>query len=238
MDSDILNRRTLAENLESVIQRIEAARIRVSEHHIVKMVVVSKYTPRENIATLYDLGQRAFGENQVQQLAERMEALEELPLEWHMIGRLQKNKINRLIDLDPFLMHSLDSLELAEALDKRLAAKERKMACLLQINSAREESKAGVAPEAAADLYREITERFPRIRLRGVMTIGAHTDDRARIRESFETTRRIFDTLSDRGAEFCSMGMSGDFELAIECGSNMVRIGSALFQNRHGGSGR
>ncbi|ADV46709.1 YggS family pyridoxal phosphate-dependent enzyme [Nitratifractor salsuginis] len=228
-DYKILSRETLARNLEAVIQRIEAARIKVDEHHIVKMVVVSKYTAIENIATLYDLGQRAFGENQVQQLEERVHALEDLPLEWHMIGRLQKNKINKLIDLDPFLLQSLDSLDLAEALDKRLEAKEKRMECLLQINSAREESKAGVAPEAAVDVYREIKERFSRIDLRGVMTIGAHTDDKATVRKSFETTRRIFDELQSEGAEICSMGMSGDFELAIECGSNMVRIGSALF---------
>jgi len=228
--AEILNRDTLARNLESLIQRIEKARIGVSEHHIVKLVVVSKYTAVENIATLYELGQRAFGENQVQQLAERMEALEELPLEWHMIGRLQKNKINKLIDLDPFLMHSLDSLELAEALDKRLEAKEKTLECLLQINSAREASKAGVTPEAALDTYREIRERYPRILLRGVMTIGAHTDETETVRKSFETTRRIFDELRPDGADICSMGMSGDFELAIACGSTMVRIGSALFR--------
>ena len=227
---EILSKETLSRNLDSVIQRIEAARIKVDEHQIVKMVVVSKYTAVENIATLYELGQRAFGENQVQQLQERMQQLEDLPLEWHMIGRLQKNKINKLIDCDPFLMHSLDSLELAEALDKRLEAKGKSMECLLQINSAREASKAGFDPDEAADRYREIRERFGRIRLRGVMTIGAHSEDEALIRRSFETTRRIFDTLRSEGAEICSMGMSGDFELAIECGSNMVRIGSALFR--------
>jgi len=230
MAETILSRETLAENLETVIQRIEAARIRVSEHHIVRMVVVSKYTAVENIATLYDLGQRAFGENRVQQLEERMQRLEDLPLEWHMIGRLQKNKINKLIELNPFLLHSLDSIELAEALNKRLEAKGKTMECLLQINSAREESKAGVSPEAGVETYREILERFPGIRLRGVMTIGAHTEEQKTVRESFRTTRKIFDALQKEGAEICSMGMSGDFELAIECGSTMVRIGSALFR--------
>ncbi len=229
VDKKILDKDTLATKLDAVIQRIEAARIKVDEHHIVKMVVVSKYTAIENIATLYELGQRAFGENQVQQLQERIQALEELPLEWHMIGRLQKNKINKLIDLDPFLFHSLDSLELAEALHKRLEAKSKSMECLLQINSAREESKAGVAPETAIDIYQEIQERFPRIKLRGVMSIGAHSTDKKLVQKSFETTRKIFDELQSAKAMICSMGMSGDFELAIECGSNMVRIGSAIF---------
>jgi pyridoxal phosphate enzyme (YggS family) len=237
MDNNILTRKQLADNLESVIQRIEAARIRVGERHIVKMVAVAKYTEVENIRILYDLGQRAFGENQVQQLTERMELLEEFPLEWHMIGRLQKNKINRLLELDPFLMHSLDSPELAEALDKRLQKHGKTMRCLLQINSSGESTKAGVSPEKARDIYRMIRERFPRIILKGVMTIGAHTQNLADIRKSFESTRRIFDELSGEGAEICSMGMSGDFELAIECGSTMVRVGSALFKNPKNGIG-
>jgi len=226
----ILDKEQLRKNLDEVIWKIEQARISVSEHHIVKLVTVAKYTEVENIATLYELGQRAFGENQVQQLRDRMQQLEELPLEWHMIGRLQKNKINNLIDLRPMLMHSLDSIELAQELDKKLSAKSATMHCLLQINAAREESKAGVAPEAAADTYQEIKERFPNIILRGVMTIGAHTDDTQAIQKSFETTHTVFERLKKEGATVCSMGMSGDYELAIKCGSNLVRIGSALFK--------
>ena len=116
----ILDKELLRRNLDEVIWKIEEARITVSEHHIVQLVGVGKYTEIENIATLYELGQRAFGENQVQQLAQRMEALDELPLQWHMIGTLQKNKINKLIDLRPFLLQSLDSIELAEELNKKL----------------------------------------------------------------------------------------------------------------------
>jgi hypothetical protein len=202
----------------------------VSEHHIVKIVAVSKYVDSEAVASLYEIGQRAFGENRVQDLKSKMERLEDLPLEWHFIGSLQKNKINQLIDLDPFLMQSLHSLELAQALDKRLEAKGKTMECLLQINSAKEETKSGVMPEEAKDLYAQIAETCPRIDLRGVMSIGAHTDDKTAVTKSFETTRRIFDGLE--GAETCSMGMSGDFELAIECGSTMVRLGSILFPER------
>ena len=231
MDKPVIKKEKLYKNLEDLIQRIEAARIRHGEHHIVRLVVVSKYTNVENIGTLYELGQRAFGENQVQQLEERSERLKELPIEWHMLGRLQKNKINKLIDLQPFLMHSLDSMELAEALNKRLEAKNRTLSCLLQINSSKEATKAGFMPEKAEAAYHEISRRFDRIRLRGVMTIGAHSSDRDTIRKSFETTHSIFHKLQlSAGAGICSMGMSGDFELAIECGSNMVRIGSAIFK--------
>ncbi len=226
----ILDKEHLRANLDEVIWNIEQARITVSEHHIVKLVTVAKYTEVENIATLYELGQRAFGENQVQQLRERMAQLEELPLEWHMIGRLQKNKINNLIDLRPALLQSLNSLDLAQELQKKLAAKEAKMHCLLQINSSGEETKAGVSPDEAVETYLNIKANCPDITLKGVMTIGAHTDDEKEIQKSFEITHNIYEKLEKEGASICSMGMSGDYELAIKCGSNLVRIGSALFK--------
>ncbi|WP_457597486.1 YggS family pyridoxal phosphate-dependent enzyme [Hydrogenimonas sp.] len=224
-----MDRETMQKRLDELIWRVEEARIRRSEHHIVRIVAVSKYASEEQIRTLYDLGQRAFGESRVQTLQERLEKLDDLPIEWHFIGRLQKNKINHLIRANPFLMHSLDSLELAEAMEKRLAEQDISMECLLQINSAREESKAGVDPDEAREVYMKIKASCPHIELRGVMTIGAHTDDQSEIRKSFETTYAIFDALKKEGADICSMGMSHDFELAIECGSNMIRVGSLLF---------
>ena len=214
-------------HIDHIIDRIEKARIRVSEHHIVKIVAVSKYSDADAVAALYKIGQRAFGENRVQDLKTKTEALDALPLEWHFIGSLQKNKINQLLALDPFMFQSLDSIELAEAMQIRLAERDMKLDTLLQINTAREATKSGVMPEAAKDIYRQISETCPNIALKGVMTIGAHTDDQALIRRSFEQTRSIFDDLP--GATVCSMGMSGDFELAIECGSNMVRLGSVMF---------
>lgn len=227
----ILNKEQLRANLDEVIWNIEEARITVSEHHIVKLVTVAKYTQIENIATLYTLGQRAFGENQVQQLKARMDALENLPLEWHMIGSLQKNKINNLIDLRPALMQSLDTMELALELNKKLLAKEQSMHCLLQINAADEESKSGVSAAQAIDIYQEIQETCPQINLKGVMSIGAHSKETKLIQQSFETTHSIYEKLAKEGATICSMGMSSDYELAIKCGSNLVRIGSALFNS-------
>ena len=226
----ILDKEQLRANLDEVIWNIEEARITVSEHHIVKLVTVAKYTEIENIETLYELGQRAFGENQVQQLKERMAVLEDLPLEWHMIGTLQKNKINNLIDLRPNLMQSLDSMSLAEELNKKLEAKNSKMNCLLQINAANEESKSGVSVAGSIDIYQQIKETCPNITLKGVMTIGAHTDDTKLIQQSFETTHSIYEKLEKEGATVCSMGMSSDYALAIRCGSNLIRVGSALFK--------
>jgi len=226
----ILDKETLRANLDRVIWDIEEARIKRSEHLIVQLCVISKYTEVENIKTLYELGQRNFGENQVQQLEARVKELEDLPLAWHMVGTLQTNKINKLIDLNPVLLQSLDSLKLADELNKRLEAKGKTMSALLQINSAKEDTKSGVMPEAAVDIYQQIKESYPNIELKGVMSIGAHTQDKEIIKKSFDITYKIFESLQKDGAKICSMGMSSDYKLAIECGSNMVRIGSALFK--------
>ncbi len=220
----------LRKNLDKVIWNIEQARIEVSEHHIVKLVAVGKYSNEESIATLYELGQRAFGENQVQQLASRMESLEALPLEWHMIGSLQSNKINKLLELRPSLFQALDSLKLAESLNKRLEEKNQTLNTLLQVNSAKEESKSGVSPEEAVDVYQQIQEQYPQIKLKGIMSIGAHSEDEREIQKSFETTYKVYESLQKNGATTCSMGMSNDYELAIKCGSNLVRIGSKIFK--------
>ena len=213
--------------IDDVIRRVEFARVRFDEKHIVKIVAISKYSTADEIKALYEIGQRAFGENKVQDLRAKSSELEELPLEWHFVGNLQKNKINNLLDINPALFQGLDSLELALELQKKLEAREMTLDALLQINSAKEESKHGVMPEVSVEIYKQITQECPKIRLKGVMSIGAHTEDEAVIKKSFETTYDIYKQLE--GATICSMGMSGDFELAIECGSNMVRLGSVMF---------
>ncbi len=213
--------------IDDVIQRVEAARLKVSPHHIVKIVAVSKYSTAQDIEKLYAIGQRAFGENKVQDLEKKAAELEELPLEWHFIGNLQKNKINKLLEIKPSLFQGLDSLELAYELQKRLALREMTLDCLLQINSAKETSKHGVMPEDAIKTYETIQKECPNINLKGLMSIGAHSDDESIVKESFLTTHNLFMQLES--ATICSMGMSGDFELAIECGANMVRLGSIMF---------
>jgi len=225
-----MNKEQAVHNLDEVITNVEAARLSLSDHHIVKIIAISKYNSQDDVQTLYEAGQRAYGENKVQDLKEKSLALDEFPLEWHFVGRLQKNKINNLIDLAPSLVQSLDSLELALELNKKLEAKNKKMNCLLQINSAREESKTGVSPDIAIDVYNKILTTCPNIVLKGVMSIGAHVEDESLIKESFITTKNIYDALVDKGARYCSMGMSSDYELAIKCGSNMIRVGSSLFK--------
>lgn len=227
-----MNKETATKNLDNVITKVEGARLRISEHHIVKIIGISKYSTSQDIKTLYEAGQRAFGENKVQDLRQKMEELDDLPIEWHFVGTLQKNKINNLIDLNPTLIHSLDSLELAVELNKKLEAKNKKLSALLQINSAYEETKSGVLPEVAVEVYKQILELCPNIVLKGVMSIGAHVEDEKIIKESFKTTKKIYDELVPFGAKYCSMGMSSDFELAITCGSNMIRVGSTLFKEK------
>ena len=216
-------------NLDELIQKVEAARLRRSEHLIVQIVAVTKYTQNiEPLKRLYQEGQRAFGENRVQDMEKKVIALKDLPIEWHFIGNLQKNKINKLLSLDPFMIQSINSYELAEAIDKRA---KKPIRCLLEINSSKEPTKHGLPIEQAIDTYVKIKENLKNINLQGVMTIGAHSENENEIRKSFRLTYDIFDKLKPYGAKICSMGMSGDFEIAIEEGSNMIRIGSALINS-------
>ncbi|HEX5711088.1 MAG TPA: YggS family pyridoxal phosphate-dependent enzyme [Sulfuricurvum sp.] len=217
-------------HFDTIIEKIEKARLRVSDHHIVKIVAASKYVGVEEIQSLYEIGQRAFGENKVQDMKIKSDALQNLPLEWHFIGNLQKNKINQLLSMDPYLLHSIDSIDLAIALNERLEREGKKLRALVQVNSAYEESKFGFSPDEYLDAYAQITLLCPHIHLMGIMSIGAHSDETKTIQKSFEITHSLYEQLPN--ATICSMGMSGDFELAIQCGSNLVRLGSILFKQK------
>lgn len=197
-------------------------------NEIIKLIAVSKMVEYGEVKKLFEIGQVAFGENRVQSLKEKYDNLKNFKIEWHFIGRLQKNKINQLLSMRPTLIHSCDSLNLAKEIDQRVST--FKPDVLLQINSAKEGTKTGVMPEIAIDTYQEIKSTCKNINLCGVMSIGAHTDDERIIQKSFETTREIFDILKKDGAKYCSIGMSSDYKLAVKCGSNMLRVGSALFK--------
>ena len=222
----------LALQLERILRRIERARLAYDAHQIISLVAVSKYQSVDSIRALYECGQRAFGENKVQDLRLKAEALDDVPLEWHFIGTLQENKINALLALKPSLIHSVDSLKTAQAIQRRLQTHlgEAKVRALLQINAANEISKSGVSVEAAKEIYNEILSACPNLIMEGVMCIGANSPNRSEIEKSFQKTSDIFHSLQDRGAKILSMGMSGDFEIAIAYGANLVRIGSKLFE--------
>ena len=218
----------LKDKLDYVLQKIERARIAYSRHHIVKLVAVSKYSQVDKIVELYNCGQRAFGENKVQDLGQKMQELSTLPLQWHFIGNLQSNKINMLLDLKPFLIQSVSSLELARAIDSRAGVRGMKQKILVQVNSAREDQKGGVSIESCLEVCDQIRQECKNLQLMGLMCMGAHTLDTDEINKSFEITKKLYDSLSD--VSILSMGMSGDYEIAIANGANMLRIGSEIFK--------
>ncbi len=194
-----------------------------------KIVAVSKSVDFPAVRDLASLGQLDFGENKVQELQRKITGLGDdfKALNWHFIGRLQSNKINALLALRPSLWQSCESIKAAAAVDKRL---DYDLPALLQINSANEESKQGVDIEHAFETYCEILESTKHLKLVGVMSIGAHSDDESVIRASFETTFKIYEKLQSKGAKICSMGMSDDWQLALKCGSNMLRLGRMMWK--------
>ena len=193
----------------------------------VTLIAVSKNVTCTEVRELYAQGQRNFGENRVQELAKKELELQNFTdIKWHMIGRLQNNKINQMISLKPVLWQSCDSFERALEVDKRLSYK---LDTLLQINSADEDTKQGASVANAAEIYERIQSECKNINLKGVMSIGAHVDEPKEVQKSFELTYKIYESLKSKGASICSMGMSSDFELAIKCGSNMIRLGTMLY---------
>ncbi len=212
--------------LSEISDRIEKARTGANIWENVKLLAVSKNVDTNAVENLFSQGQMDFGENRVQELKRKCEILVDLPLKWHFIGTLQKNKINQLITLKPVLWQSCNSFELAVAVDKRL---DYRLDTLLEINVANEDSKSGISADEAIDTYRKIKAECKNLNLVGVMSIGAHSDDLKEIIKSFELTYKIFENLQKNSAAICSMGMSADFETAIKCGSNMVRLGRILY---------
>ncbi len=203
----------------------------------VKLIAVSKTKPLEDIDSLYNEGQRVFGENRVQELSAKYEALPK-DIEWHLIGHLQTNKVKYI---SPFisLIHSVDSLSLLSEINRQALKNNRVIDCLLQFHIAVEETKFGLNLEEAAEILgSEAFKKMQNIRIVGVMGMASFTENIELVRSEFKNLKNIFDTLKTQffqsEASFCeiSMGMSGDYAIAVEEGSTMVRIGSLLFGER------
>ena len=196
-----------------------------------KLVAVSKSVDIDALKELASFGQLDFGENRVQELERKIEGLAGISadysrLRWHFIGRLQSNKINALLALRPALWQSCESVDAALSVEKRLSYE---LPCLVQINSANESSKQGASLNEAVDIYHEICQRCKLLKPVGVMSIGANNSDESVIAKSFEYTYKVFERLQKYGAKICSMGMSDDWRLALNCGSNMLRLGRILW---------
>ena len=199
----------------------------------VKLVTVSKTNPAEKIKDVYDLGQRAFGENKVQELLEKQSVLPD-DIEWHLIGHLQTNKVKFIAGFIS-MIESVDSEKLLKEIDKEALKNERKINVLLQVKIAKEETKFGLTVDEAKDIFNKyLDENYPNIEIKGLMGMASFVENESQIREEFGILKQLFDELSHlKPLETLSMGMSGDFPLAIECGSNSVRVGSAIFGERN-----
>ena len=199
----------------------------------VKLVAVSKTHPAEKIKAIYDLGQRAFGENKVQELMEKQPVLPN-DIEWHLIGHLQTNKVKYIANFIS-MIESVDSEKLLKEVDKEALKNNRKINVLLQVKIAKEETKFGLTVDEAKDIFNKyLAGNYPNIEIKGLMGMASFVEDETQIRQEFGVLKKLFDELSQlKPLETLSMGMSGDFPLAIECGSNSVRIGSAIFGERN-----
>lgn len=201
------------------------------------MIAVSKTKPNEMIQEAYNAGQRAFGENKVQEMVAKFEQLPK-DIEWHMIGHLQSNKVKYIA---PFvhLIHSIDSQKLLETVQKEAVKNTKTIDVLLQIYIASEETKFGLSEEEALDLIHLYKQnKYSNIRVRGLMGMASLTDDRNTLNREFSGLKAFWDSLKSEefinNPEFdtLSMGMSGDYGLAVDCGSTMIRVGSSIFGSR------
>jgi len=191
------------------------------------LVAVSKTKPVEDIQALYDLGQRDFGENYVQELVDKERALPK-DIRWHFIGHLQSNKVKMIASFVE-LIQGVDSLKLLTEINKQAAKNNRVINCLLQVHIAQEETKFGMN-EAELVEAKEKAANLPNVKICGLMGMASFSDDSSLVRKEFRYLNSLVDKYSFQG--ILSMGMSGDYEMAIEEGSNMVRIGSLLFGSR------
>ena len=199
----------------------------------VTLVAVSKTKPKEEIMTLYDLGQRDFGENYVQELVEKQEQLPN-DIQWHFIGHLQSRKA-KLIAPFVSLIHGVDSLKLLLEINKQAQKNNRVIDCLLQVHIADEETKFGLDEKELKEIFEFDKEQLNNVRIVGLMGMATFTEDQNQIKKEFQYLKSLFDKFKTQNQNFktLSMGMSGDYELAISCGSTMVRIGSSIFGVRN-----
>lgn len=223
----------IKDNVNNIQERIKRAAEQSSFNDPVTLVAVSKFRSIEELEQVTECGLTILGENRVQELLEKYPHFEGR-VNWHLIGTLQKNKVKYIID-KVSLIHSVDSIGLAQEIDKQAEKKGMSADILLQVNVAKEESKHGFEEEELDEVL-EAVAKLKNINVSGIMMIAPETDDGIYLESLFVKTRNIFDNLMKKNTNYVninfkilSMGMTNDFELAIKCGANMVRIGRALF---------
>lgn len=223
------------EQLQEVRERIEAACRRAGrDPREVTLIAVSKTKPAELVREAYDQGQQDLGENKVQEILEKEKVLPK-DIRWHMIGHLQRNKVRQVID-KTVLIHSVDSVRLAEQIGEEAAKRDLDVDILLEVNVAREESKFGFMLEEVLDGALAIS-RFPHVHIRGLMTIAPFVENSEENRKIFKKLFQFYVDMKSKNIDnvnmdVLSMGMSGDYEVAIEEGATMIRVGTSIFGSR------
>lgn len=215
----------------SIQENLKVIQSRIPEH--VTLVAVSKTKPVEDLQEAYDAGIRDFGENKIQEMCDKYEVLPK-DIRWHMIGHVQTNKVKYMAPF-VYLIHGVDSLKLLKEINKQAEKNNRVIDVLLQQFIADEETKFGLDEEEIRQIMTEEIQSLPNIRVVGLMGMATFTDDENQVRNEFKTLKSNFDLLQKNHSDvsILSMGMSGDYEMAIEEGSTMVRIGSSIFGNRN-----
>ncbi|WP_298903924.1 YggS family pyridoxal phosphate-dependent enzyme [uncultured Psychroserpens sp.] len=213
-------------------QNLNTIQSQLPEH--VTLVAVSKTKPVSDLMEAYAAGQRVFGENKIQEMVEKHDQMPK-DIEWHMIGHVQRNKVKYMAKFVT-LIHGVDSLKLLKEIDKQAQKHNRIINCLLQIKIAEEDSKFGMSSSDANELlHSEDFSTLNNVNIIGVMGMATFTDDSSQVRQEFERLKLAFDMLktTHNTLDVISMGMSGDYQLAIDCGSTMVRVGSSIFGSRN-----
>ena len=219
----------------SITNNIRNVRAHIPAH--VTLVCVSKFHSVEAIREAYDAGERHFGESRVQELKQKIPLLPD-DIHWHFIGHLQTNKVRDLLKLRPYLIHSVDSERLLNALNEEAIKQGIIQNILLEIHVAKEETKTGLSPSKIESILDHSATVWPGLRIVGLMAMATNTDDETEIRRCFNLTASLASDLYSvsktvfQAKPILSMGMSDDYRIAIECGSNMVRIGSTIFGER------
>ena len=200
----------------------------------VRLVAISKTKSAEEIMMAYETGQRLFGENKIQEMSAKYEDLPK-DIKWHMVGHVQSNKIKYMA---PYvdLIHGIDSLKSIKILNKEGAKNNRILNCLLQLKISKEESKFGLGQKQFKEIiYSDEYKEMKNVKIKGLMAMASNTNEKSIIRSEFVHAKKIFDEINneDKSFEILSMGMSNDYKIAIECGSNMIRLGSLIFGERN-----
>ncbi|MCF6147763.1 MAG: YggS family pyridoxal phosphate-dependent enzyme [Candidatus Kuenenia sp.] len=228
---------SIKENMEKVKQNIATAALKVGKKpEDIILVMATKTVDVNRIREAIQAGGNIIGENKIQEALKKYQELKDEKVEWHFIGHLQSNKAKDALKFAN-MIHSVDRLPLVEKLDHRLMQEGRSLDILIQVNTSYEESKYGVEPEKAVSLIKEVS-KYDTLNIRGLMTIGLFTRDEVKIRKCFKVLKKLFDNIVQEGIDkvqmnYLSMGMTNDYQIAIEEGSNMVRIGTAIFGARN-----